>query len=130
GRELTEARDRLAGSNQYDGVFIRWVESIGMTHESVRRLINRYEMLSTKCGEQRNLIEDLPVTLSYSISAPSSESTPEKAQAKEEVLAGDITTNKAYHDRIKELEEKAESAELRAEQAEERAEDAERVAVI
>src|SRR5690625_1939896 len=92
GRELTEARDRLAGSNQYNGVFIKWIESIGMQRKQVNRLIQRYEMLGTLCPDQTDLIEDLPVTLTYDIAKPSAESTPAKAQAKAEVLAGDIAT--------------------------------------
>src|SRR5690625_5163601 len=121
GRELTEARDRLAGSNQYDGVFIEWVESIGMQRRQVTRLIQRYEMLGTLCPDQTDLIEDLPVTLTYAIAAPSAKSTPAKAQAKEEVLAGDIDTGKAYKERIAELEREKELAQTTAQQAEQRA---------
>ena len=115
GKELKEARDRLAGSNQYDGVFIKWIESIGMQRRQVTRLIQRYEMLGTLCPDQKGLIEDLPVTLTYEISRPSAEATPEKAQAKSEVLAGDIATFKEYRERIKELERKAEQAEKQTE---------------
>lgn len=39
GRELSEARDRLAGNNQYDGVFEKWLESIGMNRMQASRLI-------------------------------------------------------------------------------------------
>lgn len=119
GRELTEARDRLAGSNQYDGVFEKWYTSLGFKKDRVYDLIRRYEMLLGLSDDQtRDLLEDLPVTLSYEIARPSAESTPEKAQAKAEVLAGEIATNKAYKDRIKELEKQAQEAERRAAQAE------------
>ena len=91
GRELTEARDRLAGSNQYDGLFRKWCDSIGMKKDAVNRLINRYELVA-KCDDQtQNLLEDLPVSLTYDIAKPSAESTPAKAQAKSEVLSGEIT---------------------------------------
>jgi len=115
GRELTEARDRLAGSNQYDGLFRKWCDSIGMKKDAVNRLINRYELVA-KCDDQtQNLLEDLPVSLTYDIAKPSAESTPAKAQAKSEVLSGEITSRKAYKERIKELEEKARRAEQSAE---------------
>src|SRR5690625_1705742 len=115
GRELTEARDRLAGSNQYDGLFRKWCDSIGMKKDAVNRLINRYELVA-KCDDQtQNLLEDLPVSLTYDIAKPSAESTPAKAQAKAEVLAGEIASRKAYKERIKELEEKARQAEQSAE---------------
>src|SRR5699024_3278799 len=57
------------------------------------------------------MLENLPVSLTYDIAKPSAESTPEKAQAKAEVLAGEIESLKEYRERIKELERKAEQAE-------------------
>ena len=63
------------------------------------------------------MLEDLPISLTYDISKPSAESTPEKAQAKAEVLAGEITTGKAYKERIKELEEIAKKEKEAKEQA-------------
>src|SRR5690625_509465 len=115
GRELTEARDRLAGSNQYDGVYDKWLMSIGMNKMQANRLTRRYELV-TNCDDQtQNLLEDLPVSLTYDIAKPSAESTPAKAQAKTEVLAGDIDTLKEYRERIKELESRAEKAKQQAE---------------
>ena len=60
--------------------------------------------------EQKTVFEELPVTLTYAISAKSSENTPAKkqAQAKSEVLAGEIDTLKAYKERISQLEEENE----------------------
>src|SRR5690625_2166347 len=115
GRELTEARDRLAGSNQYDGVFEKWyADVLGMNRKMVNRLIQRYNLVVTNCHKQ-NLLEDLPVSLTYEIAKPSAESTPEKAQAKSEVMSGEIESLKEYRERIKELERKAEQAEQEAE---------------
>src|SRR5690625_3450409 len=86
-----------------------------MKKDAVNRLINRYELVA-KCDDQtQNLLEDLPVSLTYDIAKPSAESTPAKAQAKSEVLSGEITSRKAYKERIKELEEKARRAEQSAE---------------
>lgn len=115
GKELYEAQQKLAGS-RYDGVFVNWLKHIGMNPQQAYRLIRRYTAL-TNCenGDQRNLLEDMPVSLAYEVTGPSAESTPAKAQAKAEVLAGDIATLKEYRERIKELERKAEQAEQEAE---------------
>lgn len=72
GRELKGARDKLAGSNQYDGIFRKWCASIGMKKDAVNRLIQRYELLVAICDDQqRQLLEDIPVSLSYEIAATS-----------------------------------------------------------
>src|SRR5690625_335599 len=115
GRELTEARDRLAGSNQYDGLFDKWSASLDFSKRTVTNLIQRYEMVTQKLPDRAELLEDLPVSLTYDIAKPSAESTPAKAQAKAEVLAGDIDTLKEYRERIKELESRAEKAKQQAE---------------
>lgn len=125
GRELKEAHDRLAGSNQYDGLFKKWCESIGINIRKAQRLMSRYELLTTKCRNQKDMLEDLPVSLTYEIAKPSAESTPAKAQAKAEVLAGEIKSLKEYRDRIAELEREKQQAEERAKQAERARETAE-----
>lgn len=95
GRELKEARDRLAGSNQHDGVFRKWCEAIGMKKDAVNRLIQRYDLLVANCDDQRRqLLEDLPVSLSYEIAAPSAESTEPKRLAKAAVLEGTLIRKK------------------------------------
>src|SRR5699024_2232228 len=104
GKARYEARDRLAGSNQYDGVYEKWFLSVGMKKTTVYKLIDRYELVHNVDDQTRELLEDMPVSLTYEIAKPSAESTPAKAQAKAEVLAGDITTGKAYEERIEELE--------------------------
>lgn len=89
GRELYEAQQRLAGS-RYDGVFVKWFTHLGWKQRTVYNLIDRYtELQKLQSGEEKELFEELPATLTYAISTPSSESTPEKAQAKSEVLAGE-----------------------------------------
>ncbi|MCU6709296.1 hypothetical protein M6D81_11320 [Paenibacillus sp. J5C_2022] len=120
GRELKEAQDALAGS-RYDGVFVKWIESLGYSTQQVYRLMQRYAAL-TNCenGEQRQLLEDLPVSLSYEIAAPSAEKSEPKRQAKAAVLNGDITTLKEYRELVAKLgtEEKArKEAEARADAA-------------
>ncbi|XOT26507.1 hypothetical protein ACLQ7P_17270 [Bacillus subtilis subsp. subtilis] len=104
GRELKEAQDMLA-KNGY-GCFRSWIESLGMKKDAVNRLINRYDLIVANCDDQE-LIEDLPVSLTYEIAKPSSESTESKKQAKEAVLNGEVKTLKQY----KELEAKLRKAE-------------------
>ncbi|MCY8944181.1 hypothetical protein [Bacillus atrophaeus] len=104
GRELKEAQDMLA-KNGY-GCFRSWIESLGMKKDAVNRLINRYDLIVANCDDQE-LIEDLPVSLTYEIAKPSSESTESKKQAKKAVLNGEVKTLKEY----KELEAKLKKAE-------------------
>ncbi|MHA2853396.1 hypothetical protein ACXZ7E_05390 [Paenibacillus lautus] len=81
GRELKEAQEALTGTNQYDGMFERWYTSIGFKRAKVYALIDRYKLL-LRNSEDRQLLEDLPVSLSYEIAAPSADSTEPKRQAK------------------------------------------------
>ena len=87
GRELKEAQDALANHNKYEGVFEKWYNAIGFKRDAVYRLIRRYDVIAN-CEDmsQRELLEDLPVSLSYEIAAPSAESTEPKRQAKRAVL--------------------------------------------
>ncbi|CAF1784555.1 MULTISPECIES: hypothetical protein [Bacillus] len=104
GRELKEAQDILA-KNGY-GCFQDWVESIGFRRQTAYKLIQRHNLIVHNVDE-RNLLEDLPVSLTYEIAKPSSESTDSKKQAKEAVLNGEVKTLKEY----KELEAKLRKAE-------------------
>src|SRR5699024_10092614 len=90
GRELKEAQDELA-KNGY-GCFQAWIESVGFKRNKAYDLIRRYEtIIRISDDQQRQMLEDLPVSLTYDIAKPSAESTPAKAQAKSEVLSGEIT---------------------------------------
>lgn len=112
GRELTEVRERLAGSNQYDGMFDKWCSAIGLKKDLVCRLINRFKLIAN-CDDQK-LLEDLPVSLTYEIARPSAESTEPKRQAKQAVLDGEVKTLKEYRELLAEKE----AAENRAQEAE------------
>jgi hypothetical protein len=119
GRELKEARDRLAGRNQYDGIFRKWCESIGMKKDAVNRLIQRFELVA-KCDDQtQELLEDMPLTLTYEIAKPSADSTEPKRQAKQAVLNGDVKTLKEY----RELEQRLRDEQERRKRAEQDYED-------
>ncbi|WP_144461696.1 hypothetical protein [Bacillus subtilis] len=107
GRELKEAQDRLSSHNKYKGEFEKWLHHIGMNREQANRLIRRFDLVTNCDDEQADLLEDLPVSLTYEIARPSAESTESKKQAKEAVLNGEVKTLKEY----KELEAKLRKAE-------------------
>lgn len=109
GKELKEAQDELAGKNQYDGMFEKWLSSIGFNKVQANRLINRYELV-TKCNDQKEMLEDLPVSLTYEISKPSA-----NKELTEMVLNEEIKTLKQY----KELETKLEDEQKKRKMAEE-----------
>ncbi|XVM19366.1 hypothetical protein P5643_22000 [Bacillus subtilis] len=102
GRELKEAQDKLS-KNGY-GCFEDWCGSLGFNRKAANRLIQRYELIVTKCHEQADLLEDLPVSLTYEIARPSAESTEPKRQAKQAVLNGEVKTLKEYRELLAEKE--------------------------
>ncbi|MCM3140477.1 hypothetical protein M3573_19550 [Bacillus safensis] len=112
GRELKEAQEELS-KNGY-GCFRDWCTFIGVDKMKATRLIQRYTMIATSCGEQADLLEDLPVSLTYEIARPSAESTEPKRQAKQAVLDGEVKTLKEYRELLAEKE----LAEKRAQEAE------------
>lgn len=112
GKELYEAQQELA--NHRNGVFEEWYTALGFKKQSVYNYINRYKFIVQQLDDKEDIesFEELPAPLQYAVANPNAESTPEKAQAKSEVLAGDIATLKEYRERIKELEKKAEAIPL------------------
>lgn len=106
GRELKEAQDELA--KHRFGCFEEWYTALGFKRDQVYRWIGRYELIVANC-DNRELLEDLPLSLSYEIAKPSVD-----PDLKQQVLSGEITTHKEY----KKLEREKVDAELRAEKAE------------
>ncbi|MBG9915230.1 hypothetical protein ABD67_09955 [Bacillus sonorensis] len=102
GRELKEAQERLSKCGY--GCFQDWCTHIGIDRMKAMRLIQRYELIITKCDEQADLLEDLPVSLTYEIARPSAESTEPKRQAKQAVLNGEVKTLKEYRELLAEKE--------------------------
>ncbi len=107
GEKFKEARDLLSHRN--DGTFEKWYTSLGFKRQTVYNLIQRYEFLiSPTVGEiSQDLLEDLPLTLTYEISRPNA-----PKELVNRVLDGDITTNaeyqklkKAYDTTAKKLDE-------------------------
>lgn len=117
-KELYEAQQALAGKNQYDGLFHRWLAHIKYPPSSAYELIGVHKERLRITETQIKVFDTLPIGLAKTISTKSSESTPAKTQAKSEVLDGKIDTLKSYRDRITELESQAKQATEKAEQAE------------
>lgn len=123
GRELKEAQEHLA-KNKY-GCFQSWAESIGFKRQTVYKLIQRYELIIHNV-DNREMLEDLPVSLTYEIARPSAESTEAKRQAKQAVINGEVKTLKEYRELLAEKE----AAEAALKKAESQRDQAEREADI
>ncbi|MDQ9094244.1 MULTISPECIES: hypothetical protein [Bacillus] len=104
GRELKEAQERLSNHNKYKGAFEKWLHHIGMNREQANRLIRRFDLVTNCDNIQANILEDLPVSLTYEIARPSAESTEPKRQAKQAVLNGEVKTLKEYRELLAEKE--------------------------
>ncbi|MEC0477879.1 hypothetical protein [Bacillus licheniformis] len=102
GRELKEARDHLS-AHRY-GCFDEWCISVGIKKTAANRLIQRYDLIVSNWDDRKELLEDLPVSLTYEIARPSAESTEPKRQAKQAVLNGEVKTLKEYRELLAEKE--------------------------
>lgn len=106
GQQLKEAQDGLAKRGY--GCFEEWYTSRGYKKDQVYRLIGRYELILANC-DKRELIEDLPVSVTYEISKKSVD-----PEVKQKVLDGEIQSLKELREVKKALQE----AEQRAAKAE------------
>lgn len=103
GRIFAEAQEKLAkhGFGENNGVFEKWITSMGFAKRTVYRMIQIYEYRSCQIGtnEGQAVFDALPKTLQADISAPSA-----PPQLVEQVMNGDITTHKEYIALKKQLE--------------------------
>ncbi len=83
GRIFKETQDKL--SNNGDGVFRKWIESIGFKKSNVYNYINRYNFIASLEGVNKEKAEALPLKMSYEITK---EIYP--LEVKEKVLSGEI----------------------------------------
>lgn len=90
GKIFKDTQERLTGNNQYDGLFYKWFKSLNFTNDFVYKLINRYNLL-IRFSDKQNLIEALPITLSYEISKPNC-----LEKLRDKVLEGEIKTLKEF----------------------------------
>lgn len=102
GRIFAEAQEKLAGNNQYNGMFEKWITSMGFKKDTVYRMINVFNFRSSQIAttEQAQLFDSLSKSLQYEVAKPSA---PPKLV--EQVMNGDITTHKEYIELKKQLDE-------------------------
>lgn len=100
GRELCKAQEKLA--NHYQGVFVKWYESLGLKKDNVYFWINEYKFSrNLESLQQATNFGALPKTLKQDVMK---KSAPE--EAKQAVLNGDIKTHKEYKALIEKLNAK------------------------
>lgn len=80
-----------------EDTFRAWCLSIGITKDSAYRLLQVSALMNGSSPRQREILEALPPTLLYAVAKPSA--PPELV---EKVKNGEVTTNKAYQDLLKE----------------------------
>lgn len=107
GRIFAEAQEKLAGDNQYNGMFEKWITSMGFKKSTVYEMIKIHQFRSSeiRTTEQAQLFDSLSKSLQYEVAKPSA--PPELV---EQVMNGDIATHKEYIKLKKELEEAQEKA--------------------
>ena len=99
GRIFAEAQERLA--NNKNGLFEKWIESMGFKRDTVYRMIQVHKFVSSQIAtiSEQEIFAKLPKMLQYDIAAPSA-----PPQLVEQVMNGDITTHKEYIELKKQLE--------------------------
>lgn len=135
GNAVAAAHDELVAqcdkhSNQHsEDSFRAWCLSIGITKDSAYRLLQVSALMAGSSPRQRAILESLPPTLLYAVAKPSA-----PQELVEKVKNGEVSTNKAYQDLLKENQQlrtdrvnamnQAEREKQRADAAEAREEEA------
>lgn len=89
---------RQARNNQHsEDTFKDWCLSVGVTKPTAYRLLQVSALMDGSSPRQRAILEALPPTLLYAVAKPSA--PPELVK---KVKNGEVTTNKAYQDLLKE----------------------------
>lgn len=107
GNALAVAHDALCGvvaqcdnskhGNRGDDTFRAWCVSIGITKDTAYRLLQVSALLDGSSPRQQKILKELSPTLLYAVAKPSA-----PAELVEKVKNGEVTTNKAYQDLLKE----------------------------
>lgn len=107
GDNIALAHDELCGvvaqcdnskhGNRGEDSFRAWCLHIGITKDSAYRLLQVSALLADSSPRQRAILEALPPTLLYAVAKPSA-----PVELVEKVKNGEVTTNKAYQDLLKE----------------------------
>lgn len=100
GRIFAEAQEKLA--NNKNGLFEKWIESMGFKRSTVYDMISIHKFISSEIRtiSEQEAFEALPKMLKLDISKPSA--PPELV---DKVMSGDITTHKEYIALKKQLDE-------------------------
>lgn len=107
GNAIAAAHDALCGvvqsldnskhGNRGDDSFRAWCLSIGITKSTAYNLLQVSALMDGSSPRQRAILEALPPTLLYAVAKPSA-----PQELVEKVKNGEVTTNKAYQDLLKE----------------------------
>ena len=107
GNAIAAAHDALCGvvqlldnskhGNRGDDSFRAWCYSIGITKSTAYNLLQVSALMDGSSPRQRAILEALPPTLLYAVAKPSA-----PQELVEKVKNGEVTTNKAYQDLLKE----------------------------
>ena len=107
GNAIAAAHDALCGvvalcdnskhGNRGEDTFRAWCVSIGITKDTAYRLLQVSALLDGSSPRQQKILKELSPTLLYAVAKPSA--PPELV---EKVKNGEVTTNKAYQDLLKE----------------------------
>ena len=139
GNAIAAAHDALCGvvqqldnskhGNRGDDSFRAWCCSIGITKSTAYNLLQVSALMDGSSPRQRAILEALPPTLLYAVAKPSA-----PVELVEKVKNGEVSTNKAYQDLLKENQQlrtdrvnamnQAEREKQRADAAEAREEEA------
>ncbi len=107
GNAIAAAHDALCGvvqlldnskhGNRGDDSFRAWCCSIGITKSTAYNLLQVSALMDGSSPRQQAILEALPPTLLYAVAKPSA-----PQELVEKVKTGEVTTNKAYQDLLKE----------------------------
>lgn len=107
GNAIAAAHDALCGTvvaqcdngkfAKKEDTFRAWCVSIGITKDTAYRLLQVSALMDDSSPRQRAILEALPPTLLYAVAKPSA-----PQELVEKVKNGEVTTNKAYQDLLKE----------------------------
>lgn len=98
GKILFETQQEL--SNNKTGIFEAWYREIGFSKQQVYRWINRYEFILSQNVTIKNMVESLPITLSYELTNSSCDEI-----LKEKILDGKIKNLKEFYEEKRKIEE-------------------------
>lgn len=109
GKELADAQAKLASHNKYEGVFTKWIESMGFKKSTAYNYIQAHGYVVQNL-DNINDPEKLQPSLLLAISKPSA-----PAELQELALSGDIKTHKEYQELLSKYNEALKEKQLETE---------------